>query len=338
MKAIGYTEHLPIQDPRSLIDIEVPKPTPQGHDLLIKINAVSVNPVDIAVRTNNEKLTSPKIIGWDAVGIVSEIGNDVSLFKVGDRVFYAGSFIRPGSNSEFQLVDERIVGIAPKKLDDAHAAAMPLTSLTAWEALFEQMNINPTDKNANQGKTLLINNGAGGVGSIATQLAHLAGLTVIASASRPETIEWVKEHEADYVVDHHKNFVDQVRELGFHYVDYILDLKGLDQHWNEFAELIVPSGKIVSITGSRQPLDLTILKQKRATFAWEWMYTKSKYQTADMISQHDILNQISQMLDSGIIKSTLTEQLAPINAQNLRKGHALVEANKMIGKVVITNN
>ncbi|GAY72494.1 zinc-binding alcohol dehydrogenase family protein [Lentilactobacillus kosonis] len=338
MKAIGYDRHLPIDDPQSLFDFELPTPTASGHDLLVKIDAVSVNPVDIAVRTNSESLTSPKVIGWDAVGIVTEVGNQVTLFKQGDRVFYAGSFIRPGSNSEYQLVDERIVGLAPKKLDDAHAAAMPLTALTAWEALFEQLGIDFNHPEANKGKVLLINNGAGGVGSIATQLAHLAGLTVIASASRPATIDWVIQHGADQTVDHHKNFVTEVRDLGYEYIDYILDLKGLDQHWSEFAELIAPNGKIVSITGSKQPLDLNILKEKRATFAFEWMYTKSKYQTDDMISQHEILTKISQLLDNGMIKSTLTETLSPINAENLRKAHTLVESNQMIGKVVVTNN
>ncbi|WP_283679573.1 zinc-binding alcohol dehydrogenase family protein [Lentilactobacillus sp. Marseille-Q4993] len=338
MKAIGYDQHLPINDANSLFDFETETPKTTGHDILVKVAAVSVNPVDIAVRTNNEPLTEPKIIGWDAVGTVAEIGDQVSLFKVGDRVFYAGSFIRPGSNSEFQLVDERIVAQAPATLDDAHAAAMPLTSLTAWEALFEQMGIDPKNPTANQGKTLLINNGAGGVGSIATQLAKWAGLTVISSASRPETIQWTEEHGADFTVDHHKSFVPQINNLNFDNVDYILDLKGLDQHWNEFAELIAPSGKIVSITGNQKPLDLSVLKRKRATFAWEWMYTKSYYQTADMISQHNILAQIATMLDKGTITSTLTKTLTPINAENIRQGHALVESNKMIGKVVITND
>ncbi|WP_268912178.1 zinc-binding alcohol dehydrogenase family protein [Lentilactobacillus sp. SPB1-3] len=337
MKAIGYDQHLPIEDPHSLFDFELPTPTPSGHDLLIQVNAVSVNPVDIAVRKNDEPLSSPKVIGWDAVGTVTAIGDKVTLFNEGDRVFYAGSFIRPGSDSEYQLVDERIVGTAPAKLDDAHAAAMPLTSLTAWEALFEQLGIDSEHQEKNKGKVLLINNGAGGVGSIATQLAHLAGLTVIASASRTETKDWVIQHGADKTVDHHNNFVTEVHNLGIDFVDYILDLKGLDQHWSEFAELIAPNGKIASITGSKEPLDLNILKEKRVTFAWEWMYTKSKYQTSDMITQHEILDKVSQMLDTGVLKSTLTKQLSPINAENLREAHRLVESNRMIGKVAITN-
>lgn len=223
MKAIGFSEHLDIKDPKSLFEFETPTPTPKGHDLLVKVNAVSVNPVDVGVRRSGHgKLSKPKIIGWDACGIVEKVGSKVSLFSPGDRVYYAGSFKRSGSNSEYQLVDERIVGNAPKSLTDAQAAAMPLTSLTAYEALFEQLSLSQ-DKKSNEGKTILIINGAGGVGSVATQLASNAGLTVIATASRPESINWVKSHGAADVVNHRKNLVNEVHKLGYKYVDYILE-------------------------------------------------------------------------------------------------------------------
>ncbi|MBB1071296.1 zinc-binding alcohol dehydrogenase family protein [Limosilactobacillus reuteri] len=337
MKAIGFSEHLDIKDPKSLFEFETPKPTPKGHDLLVKVNAVSVNPVDVGVRrSGHRKLSKPKIIGWDACGIVEKVGSQVSLFSPGDRVYYAGSFKRSGSNSEYQLVDERIVGNAPKSLTDAQAAAMPLTSLTAYEALFEQLSLSQ-DKTSNEGKTILIINGAGGVGSVATQLASNAGLTVIATASRPESINWVKSHGATDVVNHRKNLVNEVHKLGYKYVDYILELKDIDSHWKEMCELIKPEGAIASITENRRPINLRLLTPKKAIFAWEWMYTKSYYHTPDMQSQHDILNKIATLIDNSELQCTLTQLLSPINADNLREAHNLVENGHMIGKVVVTD-
>ena len=337
MKAIGFKKHLKIDDPESLIDFEMKKPTAKGHDLLVKVNAVSVNPVDIGVRKGGHSvLKTPKVIGWDACGVVEEVGSKVSLFKPGDRIFYAGSFIRSGSDSEYQLVDERIVGHAPETLKDNEAAAMPLTSLTAYEALFEQMDLTWNQEN-NQHKTILIINGAGGVGSVATQLAHLAGLTVIATASRPDSIKWTQDHGADYVVNHREDLVKQVRKLGFKYVDYILELKDLDGHWKEMCELIKPEGHIVSITENHRPINLRLLTKKKAHFSWEWMYTKSYYQTDDMITQHDILDKIAQMLDNGNLRCTMTKSLIPLNATNLRKAHKLVESGHMTGKVVVSD-
>ncbi len=335
MRAIGFKKHLKIDNSESLIDFEMEKPTAKGHDLLVKVNAVSVNPVDVGVRKSGRSiLKPPKVIGWDACGIVKEVGSKVRLFKPGDRVFYAGSFIRSGSDSEYQLVDERIVGHAPKTLKDNEAAAMPLTSLTAYEALFEQMGLAWNQEN-NQNKTILIINGAGGVGSVATQLAHLAGLIVIATASRPDSIKWTQDHGTDYVVNHREDLVKQVRKLGYKYVDYILELKDLDGHWKEMCELIKPEGHIVSITENHRPINLKLLTKKKAHFSWEWMYTKSYYQTEDMISQHDILNKIAQMLDNGKLKCTMTKSLEPLNAINLRKAHKLVESGYMTGKVVV---
>ena len=337
MKAIGFSEHLDIKDPKSLFEFETPKPTPKGHDLLVKVNAVSVNPVDVGVRRSGHgKLSKPKIIGWDACGIVEKVGSQVSLFSPGDRVYYAGSFKRSGSNSEYQLVDERIVGNAPKSLTDAQAAAMPLTSLTAYEALFEQLSLSQ-DKTSNEGKTILIINGAGGVGSVATQLASNAGLTVIATASRPESINWVKSHGATDVVNHRKNLVNEVHKLGYKYVDYILELKNIDSHWKEMCELIKPEGAIASITENRRPINLRLLTPKKAIFAWEWMYTKSYYHTPDMQSQHEILNKIATLIDNSELQCTLTQSLSPINANNLREAHSLVENGHMIGKVGVAD-
>ncbi len=338
MRAIGFTQNLPIANEKSFFEFFTPKPTPTGHDILVKVQATSVNPVDTGVRRGTPGvLATPKVIGWDAYGIVDAIGDAVSLFQPGDQVFYAGSFKRAGTDSEYHLVDERIVGHAPTLLSPAEAAAMPLTSLTAWEALFEQMPIDFDHPHNNAGKTVLIINGAGGVGSTATQLAHLAGLTVIATASRPETIAWTKAHGADAVVNHRKNLVDEVHALGYATVDYILELSNLNQHWAEIVALIAPSGHIVSITGNDQPIDLRALKQKRATFAWEWMYTKSFFETPDMITQHETLERIRQLLDDGQLTTTLTKTFTPINAANLRAAHTLVEANRMIGKVVLVN-
>ena len=337
MKAIGFSEHLDIKNPKSLFEFETPKPTPKGHDLLVKVNAVSVNPVDVGVRrSGHRKLSKPKIIGWDACGIVEKVGSQVSLFSPGDRVYYAGSFKRSGSNSEYQLVDERIVGNAPKSLTDAQAAAMPLTSLTAYEALFEQLSLSQ-DKTSNEGKTILIINGAGGVGSVATQLASNAGLTVIATASRPESINWVKSHGATDVVNHRKNLVNEVHKLGYKYVDYILELKNIDSHWKEMCELIKPEGAIASITENRRPINLRLLTPKKAIFAWEWMYTKSYYHTPDMQSQHEILNKIATLIDNSELQCTLTQSLSPINANNLREAHSLVENGHMIGKVGVAD-
>lgn len=298
---------------------------------------MSVNPVDVSVRSNGQgHLKRPKIIGWDACGVVKEVGKDVTLFSPGDRVYYAGSFKRSGSNSEYQLVDERIVGNAPQTLTNGETAAMPLTALTAYEALFEQLGLSK-EKKDNEGKTILVINGAGGVGSIATQLAVRAGLTVIASASRSESIKWVKEHGATYTVNHRADLVREVRNIGYKYVDYILELKDIDAHWKEMCELIKPEGSIVSITENKSPINLRLLTMKKATFAWEWMYTKSYYHTPDMKSQHDILNEISKLLDDGSLKCTLTKELIPLNSNNLRKAHRLVESGHMTGKVVVSN-
>jgi len=339
MRAIGFDRHLPITENRSLLDITVPVPTMKPHDLLVKVAAVSVNPADVWDRgASEELLDESKIIGWDAVGVVVDHGSDVTLFKTGERVFYAGSFIRQGSDAQYQVVDERIVGHAPTSLADDAAAAMPLTSLTAYEALFEQLQI-PFDSDkpvaANHNKTILIINGAGGVGSVATQLAKLAGLKVIATASRPETTDWTKAHGTDCVVNHRLDLITEVRKLGIQYVDYILGLNDIDGHWDEMCELIKPGGRMASVTENHEPINLRKMSRKRGTFAWEWMFSKSYYQTADMVTQHEILDRVAQLIDTNELVSTKTKTLSQINAENLKKAHQMVEQGHMIGKVVL---
>ncbi|ERL65983.1 zinc-binding alcohol dehydrogenase family protein [Schleiferilactobacillus shenzhenensis] len=336
MKAIGYTQHLPISDPRSLVDITLAKPTPTGHDLLVNVKAVSVNPVDTGTRrAGHGTLAQPKVIGWDAVGTVTQVGSAVTRFHVGDRVYYAGNYKRPGSDAEYQLVDERIVGHAPKQLTDAEAAAMPLTSLTAWEALFEKLHIATDQPDQNANHSILIINGSGGVGSVATQLAHWAGLQVLATASRPESQQWVRAHGADHVLNHRQPLPAQLHQAGYRYVDYILNLSHLDEHWPEIAEMIRPDGWIAAITENRRGIDLQKLTKKRATFAWEWMYSKSWY-GYDLDSQGAILDRMAALLAAGTIQCTLTKTITPLNAASLRQAHALVESGHMIGKVVVS--
>jgi len=335
MKAVGFKTSLPISDANSFIEFETEKPNPKGHELLVKIRAIAVNPVDFKIRQNSAKdtvLEQPKIIGWDASGIVEAVGENVTLFKVGDEVYYAGDVTKPGCNAEFQLIDERIVGKKPKTLSDEAAAAMPLTVLTAWEILFDRIRLSAEK---DKGKTLLIIGGAGGVGSIAIQLAEkIANLKVIATASRPETIEWCKQMGADIVINH-KNLVDEVRNAGFQFVDFIVDFVDTNGYWDAMAELIKPQGHIASITGSATPIALNKLKTKSASFSWEFMYTRSSFQTEDMIEQHHILNKVADLLDEGLLVNTLTQTLNGLSAKNLKQAHQQLESGTAIGKIAI---
>ncbi len=334
MKAIGFKTSLPISENESFIEFEIPTPEAKGRDILVKIKAISVNPVDFKIRQNSAKdtvLENPKVIGWDAVGTVEAIGEAVTFFKPGDEVYYAGDLTRNGSNAEYQLVDERIVGLKPKTLSDAEAAALPLTALTAWESLYDRIRIS---EQKDKGKSILIIGGAGGVGSIAIQLAKISGLKVITTASRSETKEWCKSMGADVVVDH-KNLVEEVRAAGFKEVDFILDFVDLNSYWDAAVELIKPQGHIVSITGSATPVALNKLKNKSVTFSWEFMYTRSMFQTDDMEEQGDILNQIAKLLDNGQLKTTLKQTLKGFTVENLKEAHRLLESGKTIGKVVI---
>lgn len=335
MKAVGLTRYLPIENPESLEDVVIEKPKATGRDILVKVAAISVNPVDTKVRAPKDKVEeSPKILGWDVAGIVDEAGPDCSLFRPGDEVFYAGSIARQGGNSEYHLVDERIVGRKPASLTFAEAAALPLTSITAWEALFTRMLLSQ-EPSVNKGKTLLIIGAAGGVGSIAIQLAKQAGLTVIGTASRPETVEWVQSMGADYTINHHDPLLPQLQALGFPSVPYVFCLNALEKHWAGIGEVISPQGVVCAIDDPTSPLDLTILKQKSVTFVWEFMFTRSLFETDDMIEQHHLLDRIAEAVDQQKLKTTLAEVLGPISAENLRQAHKLLESNKVIGKIVL---
>jgi NADPH2:quinone reductase len=389
MKAVGLYKCLPIEDPQSLVDLDIPQPNnlTSGHDLLVAIKAISVNPVDTKVRrglipigVQNEG-SIPRILGWDAAGEVIEAGSDCTLFKKGDAVYYAGSISRPlGTNCEFHMVDERIVGRKPKSLRFEEAAAMPLTTITAWEALYDSLSLYPdivkgitpttshpitqTDtpyisnyKRDKHKSYILIIGGAGGVGSIAIQLAKnlvnqssfpsstptassssFSGINVIATASRTESVEWCKRMGADFVVNHHKDLKSQIKEfIGIDYVDYILCLNETDSHFESMKQLVAPQGKICSIVQTKGPVDIGgVLQHKSATFVWELMFTRSLFQTPDMILQHHLLNTVADLIDNRKIKSTLTEVLSPINAENMRKAHRKLESGSTIGKIVLS--
>jgi zinc-binding alcohol dehydrogenase family protein len=334
MKAVGLYQYLPIEKPDSLVDIDLLTPVPTGHDVLVRVDAVSVNPVDTKVRAPGKPpLTAPLVLGWDAAGTVDAVGPEVSLFKPGDQVYYAGDITRPGSNSEYQLVDERIVGHRPRSLTAEEAAAFPLVSITAYEGLFHRMGIDP--EGGSRGRTLLIIGGAGGVGSIAIQLAKLAGLTVLATASRQESSDWVKQLGADHVLNHRQALRPQLEGDGLAAIDYILNCADTDQYWDAMADLIIPQGKICTIVENKGALNQQVMKLKSASHVWELMFTRSKYQTADMIEQHRLLDRIAEWIDRGTLKGILRETLQPINAQNLKKAHAKLESGTMIGKLVV---
>lgn len=332
MKAIGFAKSLPAADPGSLIDLRLPKPAAVGRDLLVKIEAVSVNPIDTKIRRRGDQ-PDPKILGFDASGTVEAVGPEVTLFRPGDAVFYAGSGVRPGTNSEFHLVDERIVGRKPTTLTYAEAAALPLVSITAWELLFDRIGIDFSGKDS--GKHVLIIGGAGGVGSMAIQLAKWAGLLVTATASRPETVAWVKRLGADHIIDHRQPLPPQAVAFGVKEYDFIANLVDTDGYWNATVELIKPQGRIGAIVDAKVPLDLNPLKHKSAGFVWEQMFVRSTFATPDMQKQHDLLNKIADLIDAGRLQTILTDTLSPINAANLRTAHLLLESGTTIGKVAL---
>jgi len=335
MKAIALTHYLPIDNPQSLVDVELEQPLPTGRDLLVAIKAIAVNPVDVKVRAPKDTVEkSPRVLGWDAAGVVQAVGSEVSAFKVGDRVFYAGDITRPGSNSEFQLVDERLVGHMPQTLSFEQAAALPLTAITAWEALFDRLRV--PARSAAAAKSLLIIGGAGGVGSIAIQLAvKIAGLKVIATASRPESEQWVRALGAQHVINHFGDLPAQLKQQGFDSVDYVLILNDTDRHFPAAAAAVAPQGMICTIVENAAALDVSLLKAKSAGFIWEFMFTRSMFQTADMQQQGDLLDQVARLIDQKTIVTTLNQVLSPINAANLRQAHATLETGRVIGKIVL---
>lgn len=338
LKAIGYLKTKSITEDDSLLDIELPMPAVSGKDLLVKVNAISVNPVDTKVRSAIEPNEGEyKVLGWDAVGTVTAVGDDVELFKVGDRVWYAGDLTRPGCNAEYQLVDERIVGSAPKSLTDAEAAALPLTTITAWELLFDRLQIaQKSNEPQQQDVSLLIVGASGGVGSILTQLAkQLTNANIIGTASRPETQQWVKECGAHYVLDHSKPLFSELKKTGIEQVSHVISLTHTDAHYDELVQCLAPQGKLALIDDPAKPLDILKLKMKSISLHWEFMYTRSMFQTEDMIQQHTLLNKVAELIDQGKIKTTLKATQGIINATNLKKAHADIESHKTIGKIVL---
>jgi zinc-binding alcohol dehydrogenase family protein len=335
MKAVAYRASLPIDHANALIDVELPAPIATGRDLLVEIKAVSVNPVDTKIRRNVAPVEGEnKVLGWDATGIVRAVGPDVSLFKPGDEVWYAGALGRSGTNAELHLVDERIVGHKPSRLSFAEAAALPLTAITAWELLFDRLGAS-RDKAVEAGKSLLVTGAAGGVGSILVQLARqLTGLTVIGTASRPETAEWVKALGAHYVIDHSKPLDEEIRRLGLPPVNYIASLNESEHHFAALAELVAPQGKLALIDDPAQ-IDVRLLKRKSVSLHWEFMFTRSMFETEDMAQQHALLNDVSRLVDSGVLKTTVGERFGVINAANLKRAHTLLESNRARGKIVL---
>lgn len=333
MKAVAYQKAGPITSPEALVDIELDTPVAEGRDLLVRVQAISVNPVDTKIRNNvSPENNQWKTLGWDAVGIVEAIGDQVSQFKVGDAVWYAGALNRQGSNSELQLVDERIVGHKPKTLEATEAAALPLTAITAWEMLFDRLQV---PKVALENTSILVIGGAGGVGSITIQLLKkLTNLTIIATASRAETKEWVKQLGADYVLDHRQPLAAQIKQLGLTAPLYVFSTTQTDRHLSDIVELIAPQGHFGLIDDPAQ-LDIKPFKSKSVSVHWEFMFTRSLFQTEDMQKQSELLNEISKLVDEGKIKTTVTEVISPINAENLKRVHQQIESGTTKGKIVL---
>ncbi|HEY5800423.1 MAG TPA: zinc-binding alcohol dehydrogenase family protein [Burkholderiaceae bacterium] len=335
MKAVALTHYLPVELPESLFDTELPKPVAQGRDLLVAVQAVSVNPLDNRVRRPKDKVEpAPRVLGWDAAGIVEAVGPDVTQFKAGDAVYYAGDLNRPGSNAQYQLVDERLVGRKPLSMDFEHAAALPLAGLTAWEALFDRMRI-PSDGSA-AGKTMLILGAAGGVGTLAVQLAaKVAKLNVIGSASRDASKQWVRQMGAQHVIDHRADIALQLKELGHPEVDYVLVLADTAGYFPVAAEVVAPQGTIGLAVELTQPVDLGLLWGKSVTLAWEMVFTRIEYQTHDLAAHHAILNRMADLADAGVLVSPVTDVVAPINGANLRSAHARLAEGRQIGKIAL---
>ncbi|PPC71701.1 zinc-binding alcohol dehydrogenase family protein [Pantoea sp. ICBG 985] len=331
MKAIVYSQNgLPISDENALYELDVAKPQPGARDLLVKISAIAVNPVDTKVRAGAPTDT-PRILGWDAVGVVEAVGSDVTLFQPGDEVYYAGDITRAGSYAEYGLVDERIAGLKPRTLSDADAAALPLTSLTAWELLFDRLEIDAADEG-----TLLIIGAGGGVGSMLTQLARkLTRLTVIGTASRPETADWVRSLGAHHVIDHQRPLGEQLAAIGHKEVRYVASLTHTDSYYLQLIDVLAPQGKLALIDDP-ETLDAVPLKRKAISLHWELMFTRSLFHTADMQRQHQILQQVSQLIDDQTLQTTAGEHHGSISAANLRKAHALIESGRARGKIVLS--
>jgi len=334
MKAVGYRKSLPITDPESLLDFELPDPSPSGRDLLVRVHAVSVNPVDTKQRKRAEpEPGGVKVLGYDAAGVVVAAGSEAKLFKTGDEVWYAGSIARPGTNSELHLVDEQIVGKKPCSLDFAHAAALPLTAITAWELLFDRLGVVPGKRPTEQ--SLLIIGAGGGVGSILTQIAkRLTSLTVVGTASRPETADWVRSLGADQVIDHSKPLSEELKRVDIPHVTHVASLTQTDKHLPQIIESLAPQGQL-GLIDDPPGVELAPFKRKSLSAHWELMFTRSLFNTPDLIAQHQLLNEVADLVDAGIIRTTFSEHFGRINAENLKRAHALLESGKAKGKIVL---
>lgn len=332
MKAVGYYQTKAITEPDALVDLDLPVPEASGHDVLVEVKAISVNPVDTKVRKGMAPENgAARVLGWDASGVVKAIGPQVTQFNVGDHVWYAGALTRPGSNSEYQLVDERIVGKMPTSLSFAEAAALPLTSLTAWELLFDRLEV----QRAAQGASLLVIGASGGVGSVLVQLAkQLTQLTIIATASRPESTAWLRSIGAHHVINHQQDMQAQLTALGISEVTYVISLNKTDTHFAQIVEIIQPQGKFALIDDP-ELFDFRKLKRKSVSLHWELMFTRALFNTDDLNRQHEILNLVAQYVDQGLIKTTINQQLGRINATNLKQAHAMLESQQVIGKIVL---
>ena len=335
MKAVSYHQSLPVEDVASFVDVTLDEPVPGARDILVEVRAISVNPVDAKIRAGGGP-GSPDgalpILGWDAAGVVRAVGSGATLFAPGDEVYYAGSIDRPGSYAQLQCVDERIVACKPRSLDFANAAALPLTTITAWEMLFDRLKIGQGAKGS-----LLIVGGAGGVGSIAIQLARtLTDLTIIATASRPETQAWCQRMGAHHVIDHGKPLAAQVNAIVPGGVNHVLALTRTEDHFDEIVTAMAPQSALVLIENPARPLEITKLKPKSISLHWEFMFTRSRYQTPDMDEQGKLLTKVAALIDAGRVQSTVQTQLGAINAPNMRRAHALVESGSTIGKIVLS--
>lgn len=332
MKAIVYDKAgLPIDQEQALYEVDLPRPQPGPRDLLVKIEAISVNPVDSKLRQGVQPPGS-RILGWDAAGVVEAVGAEVELFKVGDAVWYAGDITRAGSYAEYGLVDERIAGHRPQSIPAAQAAALPLTGITAWELLFDRLKV---DEQGGEGQRLLVIGAGGGVGSILVQLAaRLTRLTVVGTASRPNTQQWVRELGAHHVIDHSQPFAPQLKAIGIEQFDHVISLTHTDSYYTQIIEVLKPQGQLALIDDPAT-LDALPLKRKSISLHWEFMFTRSMYRAADMLAQHQLLERIAALIDQGVIRTTVGEHLGTISAANLRKAHALIESNKAVGKIVL---
>ncbi len=343
MKAIGYRQNLPLSDERALLDLDLPEPTPGPRDLLVAVQAVSVNPVDVKLRAGvAPEPGQAKVLGWDAAGTVLAVGAQVEGFAVGDRVYYAGAIQRPGSNAERQVVDARIAAKMPASLDFAQAAALPLTSITAWELLFERLGVpraavaGRPETGGGRGQRLLVMGAAGGVGSILVQLARqYTQLEIVATASRPETVDWVLSMGAHHVIDHHRPLADELQRLGMPGVDLVASLTHTEQHYPALVQALLPQGRLALLDELSQPLDVMALKRKSLSLHWEMMFTRSLFETADIGAQGALLAEVAHAVDAGVLRHTLTRRFGPINAANLRQAHAWIESGRAIGKGVL---